>query len=544
MASITEIRQQFPQYNDMSDTQLADAMYKTHYADMPRAQFDAKIGMAAPEADKPERTFGQRFSDVSAGVEQAPYDILQSAAELGARGLDATGITTDALPKLKQAFEQGNQTGAELAGADRNSGFYKGGRIAGQVAATLPLSELNVLRGAGLAAKLPTLARIGDAAGQGAAAAALTSNSSDAPLGDQMALGAIGGAALPMAGAALKLGGKAIPLILGETTGAGANSIKQAFKAGQAGGDTSKAFTGSMRGDVPWGQVVADAKTAVANLKAQRGQAYRAGMADVSKDATVLDFGPVDKALEKANSINSYKGEDLSPETTDVREDINAAVARWKGLDPAEYHTPEGFDALKQRIGNIKDNQPFGSAQRTIADEAYNAIRKTIADQAPAYDKVMQDYSEASEALDAVQKELSLGKKGNPNTALRKLQSVMRDNANTSWGDRAKYADKLAAAGAPNLLPSLAGKALSTPIPRGLTKYADMAAAAAGGMTNPGTLAALPLASPRIVGEVAHGAGAASRHVANAFHRVTIPNVSLLNPVMGTMAPALLMPQR
>jgi len=44
MASLQEIRQQYPQYQDMPDAALADALHKKFYADMPRAEFDAKIG--------------------------------------------------------------------------------------------------------------------------------------------------------------------------------------------------------------------------------------------------------------------------------------------------------------------------------------------------------------------------------------------------------------------------------------------------------------------------------------------------------------------
>jgi len=44
MASLQEIRQQYPQYGDMSDAALADAFHKKYYADMPQAEFDAKIG--------------------------------------------------------------------------------------------------------------------------------------------------------------------------------------------------------------------------------------------------------------------------------------------------------------------------------------------------------------------------------------------------------------------------------------------------------------------------------------------------------------------
>lgn len=51
MASLAEIRQQYPQYEDMSDRQLADALHKKFYSDMDRAEFDQKMGVAvtAPE---------------------------------------------------------------------------------------------------------------------------------------------------------------------------------------------------------------------------------------------------------------------------------------------------------------------------------------------------------------------------------------------------------------------------------------------------------------------------------------------------------------
>jgi hypothetical protein len=54
MATIAEIRSRYPQYNDMSDSQLADAMHRKFYSDMPREEFDKKIGYKKPEEKKPE----------------------------------------------------------------------------------------------------------------------------------------------------------------------------------------------------------------------------------------------------------------------------------------------------------------------------------------------------------------------------------------------------------------------------------------------------------------------------------------------------------
>ena len=50
MATLAEIRQQYPQYSDMSDADLAGALHKKFYADMPREEFDSKLGIT--KADK------------------------------------------------------------------------------------------------------------------------------------------------------------------------------------------------------------------------------------------------------------------------------------------------------------------------------------------------------------------------------------------------------------------------------------------------------------------------------------------------------------
>lgn len=44
MPTLAEIRQKYPAYADLSDQQIADGLYSRHYSDMPRDQFDAKIG--------------------------------------------------------------------------------------------------------------------------------------------------------------------------------------------------------------------------------------------------------------------------------------------------------------------------------------------------------------------------------------------------------------------------------------------------------------------------------------------------------------------
>lgn len=44
---LEEFRQRYPMYNDMSDQQVADNLYNKYYSDIPRKEFDEKIGLVS-----------------------------------------------------------------------------------------------------------------------------------------------------------------------------------------------------------------------------------------------------------------------------------------------------------------------------------------------------------------------------------------------------------------------------------------------------------------------------------------------------------------
>lgn len=57
MATLAEIRAQYPEYSDLSDNDLAEGLYRKFYADMPREEFDAKVGLAAAPIAEPTGPF-------------------------------------------------------------------------------------------------------------------------------------------------------------------------------------------------------------------------------------------------------------------------------------------------------------------------------------------------------------------------------------------------------------------------------------------------------------------------------------------------------
>lgn len=324
---------------------------------------------------------------------------------------------------------------------------------------------------------------------------------------------------LTAVGKTVKGGGALGAEVIGGMTGTGGKSLRLAAEAGAEGGTAAKTFKENISGAVAPEQIVSEAKSALANIRAERGAEYRAGMAKVGADTTVLDFTKVDAALHKVQDIKNYKGQELSPSTKEIRADLGTTIQEWKNLDPKEFHTAEGLDALKQKIGDIRDAAEPGSPAHLAADQVYNSIRKTIIDQAPEYAKVMKGYEEASTILKEIEKTLSLKNGTSIDTSLRKLQSVLRNDVSANYGQRAVLADYLVSAGAPNLLTALAGQSLNTWLPRGVSKLtapADILLALHElGSGNPKAAAmvagALPLTSPKIMGLGAYGAGALTR---------------------------------
>lgn len=319
---------------------------------------------------------------------------------------------------------------------------------------------------------------------------------------------------------ALRGGGKVIdaasPIVkntLGMTTGAGGEAIGQAYQAGKTGGKTAETFRENLKGEVPYQDVIETAKQNLDAMKIQKNQDYRSGMVDISNDKAVLGFGGIDKALDAASEFGQYKGQVTNPKAAQAVGEATDIVNQWKSLDPAEFHTPEGLDKLKQSVGAVLESIPLEQRQaRTAVNNIYNSISSEIKAQAPTYEKTMRQYGDATGQIKEIEKSLSLGPTGkfSADTAMRKLQSLMRNNVNTNYGNRLDLAKQLENAGGQEIMPALAGQALSSPIPRGLQGTgvgggAIGAGALLGGI--PAAIGGAALASPRIVGEGSYRAG-------------------------------------
>jgi hypothetical protein len=310
-----------------------------------------------------------------------------------------------------------------------------------------------------------------------------------------------------------KAAGKGTAAVLGFTTGTGTRAVEEAAKAGYRGGEQGQAFVNQMRGTAPVTDVVETIKPAIASLREQKSRAYKQGMAGVTKDKTVLKFDDIDNAIGKVKGRGYFEGKSKDPAAASAWQELKTVVDDWKSGDPAVYHTVEGVDALKQAVGSIRDSLPYNTPARNAANEVYSAIRGEITRQAPDYARVMSEYETASDLLNEISTTLSQNPKASIDTQVRKLQSILRNNANTNYGRRVELGEMLADEGASNLFPQLAGQAMSSWSPRGLSGALAGAGALystvptiAQGLTPTGALQ-LASTSPRVVGEATYAAG-------------------------------------
>lgn len=313
--------------------------------------------------------------------------------------------------------------------------------------------------------------------------------------------------------------GRVAAPVVGMTTGVGTEAARQAIRAGLEGGDIGKLFIENLRGNVPTETVLEVAKQNLAAINTAKQAEYRANMANIRQDNTILNFSGIDNAINTAENIVTFKGQVKNEKAADAVSRIKAEVDNWKKLNPAEFHTPEGLDALKQRIGGILEEIPYEQrTARTAAGGIYDSIKKEISKQAPKYAETMKSYTEASELIREIERSLSLGQKASADTAMRKLQSLMRNNVQTNYGQRLALARELEAAGGREMMPALAGQAMSELAPRGLqratTVPSGFMAYGAGGI--PAAAGMALMSSPRIMGEALYAAGATGRNVGRA----------------------------
>ena len=452
-----------------------------------------------------------------AGATRSAIDPVMAVAQGVTGGRGGVSDAVQRLAQESQVYEEANPAS------------YIGGRVGGAI-----LPAAGVAKGVGM---IPSFARANpyvQGAGVGAITGAMTPVETGATgpqmyeqMGQNVATGGAIGTAIPVIGRGIQAAGGAIRRGLGLTTGAGEESISQALRAGREG---NQAFLQNIRGDVSAMDVLDQAKDALANMRSARSQAYRQGITSTMPDLEIragkplpkmppkLDFAPITGKLDEvveSLKVKTPVGSEFKIGSAEINKigELEDVVNTWR-KNPA-LHTAEGLDALKQRLDALYPDSPMQKQVQRAVTSVRNTVKDTIVAQDKNYAKTMKAYEESLSLEREIERALSLNNRSAADTAIRKLQSLTRNNANTNYGYRMELAKALQEQGGQDLMPALAGQALSSFTPRGLAgQGAALGIGAGGALTvNPMALAALPLTSPRLVGMGAYGVGRATRNI-------------------------------
>lgn len=313
-----------------------------------------------------------------------------------------------------------------------------------------------------------------------------------------------------------QVGGRGAAKVLGVTTGAGSLPIETAFEAGRRGSQT---FTENMRGYADPNEAVAMAERGVQGLVKKRSDDYQASnplgtTGNRPPEAMQpLNTGPIKDRVAESSGMARFQGVPYNEKAVQVLDDLTNLINAFEKAP--DGRSAVALDKMKQAVFDIASEHKQGTAPHKIAMDVYREIGKQIRDQVPGYAKTMADYSKMSDLINEMRRSLSLNDKATMDTKARKLQSVMRNNVNTNYGQRTRLVDELAQL-EPELPMALAGQSLSSATPRGLQGVSATMTGASAYM-NPLTLMALPAFSPRLAGEAAYATGRAAGGVQNAL---------------------------
>ncbi|MBT1154384.1 hypothetical protein J1C56_02135 [Aminobacter anthyllidis] len=228
MPTIAEVREKFPQYQDMSDEQLAGALHKKFYADLPIEEFNTKIGLGAPDAghNVPEYVPPgvEGYNKETGLVEHTSMNDKVGAFVTGANDLPVIGPVMKAATSAaasaavtpfsdKTFAENYKQMRARQEQVIRdNPGTALAGNIVGSTAVLAPIGATATgAKALGLSGSLPS--RIGYSAASGGAIsgtdAAVRGGDVEDVVGSTL-IGASVGGAIPAVGAAVKGGYSAV----------------------------------------------------------------------------------------------------------------------------------------------------------------------------------------------------------------------------------------------------------------------------------------------------------------------------------------------
>lgn len=294
-----------------------------------------------------------------------------------------------------------------------------------------------------------------------------------------------------------------LPSILGKTTGTSAETIKTAFKQGW-----TPEFQSALRGQITPQDILSNVQKWMQSIKDNRKIAYGEDYAKLQANKTPLAINDVVENFVKSLKDEykiwvSKKWLDFSQSKITGTTSQSQIENMYRDLVGWKDKTPEGLDVLKQRLQDYYRGTPDSSKWDRLSTIASNAVKSKIVQNVPEYANMTATYEKITNDIRDITKTLSLWDKTQAQTAITKLNSVLRENF-PARQDMIKLIEQYTGK---NIQWQIAWSSLN-PL---LSKWLAWTYAGGGFIfwqaMNPAFWSGLALASPRLIGEIANTIG-------------------------------------
>lgn len=323
--------------------------------------------------------------------------------------------------------------------------------------------------------------------------------------------------------------GEALAYPMALRSGASVSSLQDAAKAGATG---NPKFWEFYQGEGKASDYVNALEQAAVDAAAARNKAYQTSKQGLAYNTKPLSFAGIDKTItDQFNSIRSL-GKTVRPNAEQALNDVVAVVNEWKAQPKtAGANAVVDMDALKQRIGDIRDAYKGDANASRVVSNAYTSVYDTLKKAAPEYAPMMEAYRNSTKELAEVKKGLGIGKNAPVSQVIRKVLKEQNSKAgNQLFESLAKQN--------PDLPYMLAGLELSEKLPYGNIRRSLTAGELLGGtgafaatamgipiapVVYGANLATAPFISPKVSGGAQYGigkAGSAANASADLYNKI------------------------
>lgn len=340
-------------------------------------------------------------------------------------------------------------------------------------------------------------------------------------------LGAVGKVSDPIAVGATAL--KAVPMATAIPfwwkSGASRKSLMEASKAGA---ELNSEFLKHLSGVAKPEDALDAVDQAAKQLRDERNAKYQESMQRYQQSPNALYASPLNMKTNYNDIMktwlnqfdkNTRAGKPVRLETQNALNEARDVINEWRNPaknDPMS-HTIFDLDGLKQRLDELRSGYDKSSPSYAALSAVRSSVYDTINLIDPKYAKIMEDYSNTSNVLKDIRKELQGGYN---TTSVSKVRKLLNSQDNTS---KTKLIEILSEKN-PDIPYMIAGQELHPLLPNNVRSYiANAASGIAASTINPGFIATFLASSPKVAGATQYAAGIPAGIAAKVAEKIPAP---------------------